>query len=71
ANVWTTNKIVKIDPATGHVVGKIDISPLREEAQRKYSHSSETNGIAYDAANNKIYVTGKLWPYIYQVEFSH
>lgn len=71
ANVWTTNKIVKIDPSTGHVVGKIDLSPLKEEAQTKYSRSSETNGIAYDSISNKIYVTGKLWPELYQIDFNH
>lgn len=71
ANVWTTNKIVKIDPANGHVVGKIDLTPLKEEALTKYAHSSETNGIAYDSIANKVYVTGKLWPEIYEIDFTH
>ena len=67
ANVWTTNKIVKIDPATGQVVGKMDLTPLKEEAYSQNPGSSETNGIAYDAAADKIYVTGKMWPVIFQI----
>ena len=71
ANVWTTNKIVKIDPANGKIVGKLDFVSLMHEVKNKYPNSSELNGIAFDAANNKIYVTGKLWPSIYQIEFPH
>jgi glutamine cyclotransferase len=71
ANVWTTNKIVKIDPATGKIVGKLDLVSLLREAKIKYPNATELNGIAFDAANNKIYVTGKLWPSIYRIEFTH
>ena len=71
ANVWTTNKIVKIDPATGKIVGKLDLISLLHEARTKYAGATELNGIAFDAANNKIYVTGKLWPNIYRIEFPH
>jgi glutamine cyclotransferase len=71
ANVWTTNKIVKIDPATGKIMGKLDLISLLHEARTKYPGATELNGIAFDAATNKIYVTGKLWPCIYQIEFSH
>lgn len=71
ANTWLTNTIVKISPATGQVIGRLDLTPLAEEAKTKYPGSLEMNGIAYDAANDKIYVTGKLWPTIYQVQFAH
>jgi glutamine cyclotransferase len=71
ANVWTTNKIVKIDPATGKVIGKLDCISLLHEARIKYSNATELNGIAYDPASDKIYVTGKLWPSIYRIEFPH
>jgi glutamine cyclotransferase len=71
ANVWTTNYIVKIDPATGQVVGKLDLNNLAIDARNKYRYASEMNGIAYDAQADKIYVTGKLWPNIYQIEFAH
>ena len=69
ANVWTTNTIVKIDPNTGDVVGKIDLSSLYEESKSKNPGSAETNGIAYDSISNKILVTGKLWPTIYEIKF--
>ena len=71
ANIYTTNIIVKIDPATGNVLGKIDISALFENSKRRYPISAETNGIAYDSGSDKIYVTGKLWPAIYEISFPH
>lgn len=69
ANIWMTNTIVKIDPNTGDVVGKIDISNLFNESKTKNPNSVETNGIAYDSISNKILVTGKLWPTIYEIKF--
>lgn len=71
ANVWLTDFIVKIDPATGRVIGKLDFTSLSFEAKNKNPDAEVLNGIAYDAATDKIYVTGKLWPNIYQVEFAH
>jgi glutamine cyclotransferase len=69
ANVWTTNYIVKIDPADGKVIGKLDLSLLTHEAKRRYSKSEVANGIAYDSTTGKVYVTGKMWPHIYQISF--
>ena len=71
ANIWLSNNIVKIDTATGKVVGKLDLSSLVYEAKNKNPHADVLNGIAYDSVANKIYVTGKLWPNIYEVEFAH
>jgi glutamine cyclotransferase len=71
ANVWMTNTIVKIDPANGEVVGKMDLTPLSREATLKSSHSLEMNGIAYDSIADKILVTGKLWPTVYEISFPH
>lgn len=71
SNVWTTNSIVKIDPATGHVVGNLDLTPLKGQATAKYAESLELNGIAYDADSDRVYVTGKMWPVMYQIGFSH
>lgn len=71
ANIWMTNYIVKIDPATGNVVGKLNMNDLNSDAKAKYRNAQEMNGIAYDAATDKIYVTGKMWPNLYQVEFDH
>ena len=71
ANVWTTQTIVKINQRNGEVVGKIDISALFDEAKKINPSIAETNGIAYDSINNKILVTGKFWPKIYEIDFEH
>jgi len=71
ANVYTTNSIVKIDIPSGKVVAKLDLSSLAENAKSAYRGSLEMNGIAYDSIKDKIYVTGKLWPKIYEVSFNH
>ncbi len=71
ANVWTKNYIVKIDPASGEIVGILNLSLLMDRAKSKYPDSNVTNGIAYDSSTDKIYVTGKLWPDIYEISFKH
>lgn len=71
ANVWTKNYIVKIDPKDGKVVGILDISALFYEAREKFAGSMETNGIAWDAKTDKIYVTGKCWPLAFEISFKH
>ena len=71
ANIWTKNLIVKIDTSTGNVVGKIDLSPLTNETKMKNPGADVLNGIAYDSTTDKIYVTGKLWPNIYQIQISN
>jgi len=69
ANIWMTNTIVKIDPNTGDVVAKMDLSNLTTESKTKNPTSLEMNGIAYDSITNKVLVTGKLWPTIYEIKF--
>jgi glutaminyl-peptide cyclotransferase len=71
ANIWTTNTIVKINPVDGKVVGVLDLTSLACDAKNIYSGSLEMNGIAYDSTKGKIFVTGKLWPKIYEIQFSH
>jgi len=71
ANIWQNNSIVKIDTTTGKVVGKLDLSSLMYEAKNKNPRADVLNGIAYDSATDKIYVTGKMWPTVYELEFSH
>ncbi len=71
ANIWTTNNIAKIDPKTGIIVGIIDLSSLFYEAKKAYPGSEATNGIAYDSSRDRIFVTGKFWPTIYQIKFPH
>jgi glutamine cyclotransferase len=69
ANIWMTNTIVKIDPNTGDVVGKMDLTSIAEECKTKNPGAAEMNGIAYDSISNKILVTGKLWTTIYEIKF--
>ena len=71
ANVWLSKFIVKINPANGKVVGKLDLSSLASEAKARNSKADVLNGIAYDSISNKIYVTGKLWANVYQIQFMH
>ncbi len=68
ANIWRTNNIVVIDPKTGAVLEKIDLTSLYPEDKRAPG-SDVLNGIAYDAAGKRIFITGKKWPKLYQVEF--
>lgn len=70
ANVWGTNDIVKIDPATAKVVGKLDFNALALTEKNNNPGALEMNGIAYDPDNDKIYITGKLWANIYQIELN-
>lgn len=67
ANVWQTDRIARIDPATGHVIGWIDLSGLRPVSPNSDA-GNVLNGIAYDAATKRIFVTGKLWPSVFQIE---
>jgi glutaminyl-peptide cyclotransferase len=71
ANQWQTDYILKIDTTNGKVVGRLDLTSLKTKSKISYQYAEETNGIAYDSANNKIYVTGKLWPQIYEIQFNH
>jgi glutamine cyclotransferase len=66
SNVWQTDEIVRIDPATGQVRGVIDFSGLLAPLDRG-PETDVLNGIAYDAANDRLFVTGKRWPKIYEV----
>jgi len=69
ANIWLTDFIVKINNETGHVEGIIDLTSLRKIALQKNNNSQETNGIAYDSKTDTFFVTGKMWPYIFQIKF--
>jgi glutaminyl-peptide cyclotransferase len=66
ANVWTSNYIVRIDPATGAVVGIIDLTGLLPPEDRA-PDTDVLNGIAYDAAGDRLFVTGKHWPKLFEV----
>ncbi|MBA2613247.1 MAG: glutaminyl-peptide cyclotransferase [Bacteroidetes bacterium] len=71
ANIYTTGYVVKIDPKTGNVVAKINFTPMEYNMHNLHPNTLEMNGIAFDSIADKIYVTGKLWTNIYQVNFPH
>ena len=66
ANVWQTNEVVRIDPVTGQVRGVIDFSGLLGPEDRG-PQTDVLNGIAYDAASDRLFITGKNWPKIFEV----
>jgi glutamine cyclotransferase len=71
ANIYQSHEILKIDPLTGNVVGKLDLTSLFQTSKTKDINSLETNGIAYDSISDKILVTGKMWPSMYEIKFQH
>ncbi|MGC1378884.1 MAG: glutaminyl-peptide cyclotransferase [Anaerolineales bacterium] len=67
ANIWLTDKIVQIDPQTGEILGWVDLTGLRPEAT-KQNNDAVLNGIAYDPANDRLFVAGKLWDTLYEIK---
>jgi len=65
ANVWQTNRIARISPKTGRVTGWIDLTGLL--SAREAEGTDVMNGIAYDAARDRLFVTGKLWPKVFEI----
>ena len=66
ANIWQSDRIARISPKTGQVTGWIDLSGLLDP--RDAAGVDVMNGIAYDAAGDRLFVTGKLWPKLFQIE---
>lgn len=68
ANVWHSDRIARIDPETGNVVGWIDLSGLIDPDDiGSDDPEAVLNGIAYDEATGRLFVTGKLWPHIFEI----
>jgi glutaminyl-peptide cyclotransferase len=77
ANLYQTNYILRIDPETGKVTGKLDLTGILDTSNMphdpaKYDVNSGNvlNGIAYDSAKNSLYVTGKLWPALFEIKLN-
>lgn len=68
ANIWTKNYVVKIDVNTGKVVGILDFSSITDEAHSKNPESDVLNGLAFDPTTKRMFVTGKLFPYVYVIQ---
>jgi glutamine cyclotransferase len=67
ANVWQTNWIVRIDPGSGRVVGLVNLSGLLKPSDVVKGQTDVLNGIAYDAKGNRLFVTGKNWPKLFEI----
>jgi glutamine cyclotransferase len=66
ANVWQTDRICRIDPSSGRVTGWIDLAGLLTPAEREAA--DVLNGIAYDAGHDRLFVTGKNWPHLFEIQ---
>ena len=69
ANVYETDLIARIDPGTGHIVGWIDVGNLLTATERAdvARGGGVANGIAFDSVTNRVFVTGKLWPRLFEI----
>jgi glutamine cyclotransferase len=66
ANVWQTDYIVRIAPATGKVAGYVDLRGLLSAGER--ANADVLNGIAYDAKGDRLFITGKWWPKLFEIK---
>lgn len=66
ANIWQTERIARISPKDGRVTGWIDLAGLLAPSER--AGTDVLNGIAYDAAGDRLFVTGKLWPRVFEIK---
>ena len=77
ANVYQTDLVLKIDPKTGNVLGKIDLSGLLQKSGMNYNvqnypgaNGNVLNGIAYDSTKKVFYITGKMWPAMFEIKLN-
>jgi glutaminyl-peptide cyclotransferase len=68
ANQWQQPYILKIDPGSGNITGKIDVTNIWNRVKAKDPVADVPNGIAYDTATKKTFITGKKWPELYEIE---
>jgi glutamine cyclotransferase len=69
ANIWQTDEIVRISPRTGKILGWIDLGGIIDKHELK-SSGAVLNGIAYDSTADRLFVTGKLWPKLFEIRVS-
>ena len=68
ANIWQEGWIARIDPATGKLVGRINLEKLADEQMDKDEKADVLNGIAYDEASDRIFITGKKWRKVFEIK---
>ncbi|TAL69590.1 MAG: glutaminyl-peptide cyclotransferase [Bacteroidetes bacterium] len=66
ANIWMSDRIARIDPASGKVLGYIDLKGILPESEQNHD-TDVLNGIAYDQDGGRIFITGKKWPKLYEI----
>lgn len=74
ANVWQTNDILKIDPATGNVTGRIDLSELKQQYPELVGNNDSEkvlNGIAWDSSSSRVFITGKNWSKLFAITLNN
>lgn len=69
ANVWHSDRIARISPISGKVLGWIDLTGILSQVERR-DDDAVLNGIAYDAKTNRLFVTGKLWPKLFEIRIA-
>lgn len=67
ANVWQTDEILRISPRTGKILARIDLTGIIDKSELR-GEGAVLNGIAYDAAHDRLFVTGKLWPKLFEIK---
>lgn len=67
ANIWHSSRIIRINPQNGQVIDWIELEGLLEDMHTD-QHIDVLNGIAYDSINDRLFVTGKLWPILYEIK---
>ncbi|MDX1955287.1 MAG: glutaminyl-peptide cyclotransferase, partial [Chitinophagaceae bacterium] len=68
---WTMPYILRIDPSNGQVLGKADVSDIWQRVKQIDPQVDVPNGIAYDSVTKKIFITGKRWPKLFEVQFGN
>lgn len=71
ANIYSTNRIIIIDPVSGEVVHSVDFSELQKNAKEKYAKINYLNGIAFNKKSKELIITGKFWPEYYSIKLDN
>ncbi len=67
ANIWESDEIVRISPSDGKILGRLDLSGIIDKSEL-HGNGAVLNGIAYDATGDRLFVTGKLWPKLFEIK---
>ncbi len=70
ANIWLTDRIARIEPQTGRVTGWIDLAGIIDPKHKRRSIEAVPNGIAYDAQDGRLFVTGKYWSKLFEIQLN-